>query len=42
MTQINNIKELNENFQSAIEPKTVQNTTEWVTQIFDAHCEIAN
>ena len=41
-TKIDSIKELNENFQLAIEPKTVQNATELVTQTLDAHYEIAN
>ena len=42
MTKLNNKKDLNENLQFAIEPKTVQKDTEEMTKILDAHYEKVN
>ena len=41
-TKINNRKEINENFQLATEPRTVQKATVRVTKILDVHYEKAN
>ena len=41
-TKLTNKKEFNVFFPFATEPKSVQNATEWVTKVMDAHYERAN